>query len=78
MADKKIKTSVTLRESTFRRIEDYRATIRPIPTVSDAIDILLCKALKEFKKENTPRIKKPKKETVTENPENNANKNSQP
>jgi hypothetical protein len=45
-----VKTSITLKEKTLQAIEEYRATKRPIPTRSEAIEELLNKILKEDKK----------------------------
>jgi hypothetical protein len=49
MKEKTRKTSLTLSCLTLKRIEDYRATIRPIPSLSEAVDVLLNKVLKEPK-----------------------------
>ena len=49
MKEKSKKTSLTLSCLTLKRIEDYRATIRPIPSLSEAVDVLLNKVLKKPK-----------------------------
>ena len=57
-----MKTSITLDENILERIEEYRKHQKEIPTRSNAINALLCNALKEYdtvpKKVKEPKISK--------------------
>jgi len=65
MVDKRIKTSVTLRESLLKRVEEYRATKRPIPTRSEAVELLVNKGLKEDKRNPTLKVTEVKKDVAS-------------
>jgi metal-responsive CopG/Arc/MetJ family transcriptional regulator len=64
MNEKRIKTSVTLRESLLKRVEEYRASKRPIPTRSEAVELLVNKGLKEDKKKPPLKVAEVKKDVV--------------